>query len=51
MFAVQYEWKIWQFYNVRLPDLYLYRRVTAPATTGEATLVPDRDLHPPLKKH
>ena len=27
---------------------YLKRRVTAPATTGEATLVPDSDLHPLL---
>ena len=26
----------------------LIRSVTAPATTGDATLVPDRALHPPL---
>ena len=29
---------------------YLTRRVTAPATTGDATLVPDRDRQPPLRK-
>lgn len=27
---------------------YLMRSVTAPATTGEATLVPDNDRHPNL---
>ncbi len=27
-------------------DTDLARRVTAPATTGEATLVPDRERHP-----
>lgn len=27
-------------------DLHLAKSVTAPATTGEATLVPDRDRHP-----
>ena len=29
--------------------LYLSRRLTAPATTGDATLVPDNERQPPLK--
>ena len=29
---------------------YLMRSVTAPATTGEATLVPDSERHPPLQQ-
>lgn len=28
----------------------LYSKATAPATTGEATLVPDSDLQPPLQR-
>ena len=28
--------------------IYLSKRETAPATTGDATLVPDNERHPPL---
>ena len=30
--------------------IYLSKRETAPATTGDATLVPDNERHPPLIK-
>lgn len=31
-------------------NIYLNNKLTAPATTGEATLVPDSERHPPLIK-
>ena len=32
-------------------ELYLMSSVTAPATTGDATLVPDKERQPPLKQY
>jgi len=36
-------------YKVVGIEHYLSNRLTAPATTGDATLVPDNERHPPLK--